>query len=57
MKTLQTIHTIHSHPDWPSEVDPATATAQIWQGNLVLTVKRVGAGANSAESKNSQIGR
>ncbi len=41
--------------DWPGQVDPATATAQIKQGNLVLTVKR--AGANSQESKNPQTGR
>jgi len=35
--------------DWPEQIDPATATAQIKQGNLVLTVRR--SGANSQESK------
>jgi HSP20 family molecular chaperone IbpA len=27
--------------DWPAPVDPATASAQIKNGNLILTVKRV----------------
>ena len=33
--------------DWPGPVDPSTATAQIKQGNLVLTVKRADAGSDS----------
>ena len=40
--------------DWPGQVDPATATAQLRQGNLVLTVKR--AGIISEDSKSPQIG-
>jgi len=27
--------------DWPAPVDPATASAQIKNGNLMLTVKRI----------------
>jgi HSP20 family molecular chaperone IbpA len=33
--------------DWPTPVDPATASAQIKNGNLILTVKRVAPSATS----------
>lgn len=33
--------------EWPTPVDPATASAQIKSGNLILTVKRVGPSATS----------
>jgi HSP20 family molecular chaperone IbpA len=33
--------------DWPTPVDPATAGAQIKNGNLILSVKRVAPSATS----------
>ena len=54
---LPSRHSAFFVTDWPDPVDPSTATAQMKQGNLVLTVKRARATSNSEELKNSEIGR
>ncbi len=51
--SLRSRHSVFFVADWPGQVDPATATAQLKQGNLVLTVRR--AGTISEDLKSPQI--
>jgi HSP20 family molecular chaperone IbpA len=37
--------------EWPGQVEPSTATAQLKQGNLVLTVKRVNSTPHSSRAE------